>query len=132
MKRRGVRAATADEVRPSRGVPIEASLGVIETPRIAAAALHVQSTPCSDFAYRITIKMTCTLLENIFQLAADHLSIDGAADRDPGVISLAICSEDPHRSLACNELQQNQCVGINGLTLITDLIRSCTYSTLFV
>ena len=62
VKRRGVRAATADEVRPSRGVPIEASLGVIETPRIAAAALHVQSTPCNGFVYRITIKMTCTLL----------------------------------------------------------------------
>ena len=42
VKRRGVRAATADEVKPIRGVPIEASLGVIETPRIAAAALHAQ------------------------------------------------------------------------------------------
>ena len=55
----------------------------------------------------------CIVTENIFQLAADHLSIDGAGDREPGAISFAICSEDPHRSLACNESQQNECVGIN-------------------
>ena len=82
---------------------MEASLGVIETPRIAAAALRAQSTLRNGLSSNDRLRQLAHgfLRPKVSQLAADHLSIDGAGDRELGAISLAICSEDPHRSLAC-------------------------------
>lgn len=55
-KKRGVRAAMAAEemppVRPKRGVPTEASLGVMDSDRMADAALH----QCWDLSARLPCK----------------------------------------------------------------------------
>lgn len=144
-----MRAATAAEemppVRPKRGVPTEASLGVIDSARMADAALHQRWDPSAHLPSRlmcISLKLS-QHLSDVIQSAVSalrkggalqagqarlmkplrwkqiyHLSMDAAGVEVPEEMSFAICSEFPHNSLACMSTQTSTLLhsSLKGLT----------------